>query len=334
MNDKIRVLIVDDASIMREAIKSILDADPSLEVIGMANDGKEAIRKTLALKPDVITMDMNMPNMGGLEAVENIMSTQPTPILIVSGMDVKVIVKALGAGAMDFIALDQDVEQIAKELIDKVKIASKIKPLRRIIPAPPRKLEIKPEKKSLIKVVAIGVSTGGPQALQLLLSGLPRNFPAAVVIVQHMTASFIGGLAEWLGASSSLEVCVARAGEPLKNSTVYLAPDAYNLKINGAYSVVLSEASVKTSHIPSIDVMMQSVAETFGPNAIGVIMTGMGRDGVAGIRAIKKAGGVTIAQDEKSSAIFGMNKESICTGCVDIILPLEKIAQELAKLVI
>lgn len=334
MSDKIRVLIVDDSSIMREAIKTILSSDSSLEVVGMAQDGRDAVRKTVALKPDVITMDMNMPNMDGLEATEDIMRIQPTPIIVVSNMDVKVIIKALGLGAMDFVAVDQDIEQVSADLIRKVKIASKVKAIRRFTPTPPMKLEIKRESGTLTKIVAIGVSTGGPQALQLLLGSLPKGFPATVVIVQHMTATFIDGLAEWLRVSSILDVCVARAGDPLKKSTVYLAPDIYNLKISEAGSVVLSEPEVKTPHIPSIDEMMKSVAQTFGTNAIGVIMTGMGRDGVEGIKAIKKAGGITIAQDEKSSVIFGMNKEAICTGCVDIVLPLDKIAQELVRLVV
>ena len=334
MSDKIRVLIVDDSSIMREAIRSILNSDPSLEVIGMAQDGREAVSKTTALKPDVITMDLNMPKMSGLEAVEKIMDILPTPIIIVSSMDVNVIIKALGVGAMDFVTVNQDIGQVSADLIRKIKIASRVRAIRRFTPTPPKKLEIKRESGTLTKIVAIGVSTGGPQALQLLLAGLPKGFPATVVIVQHMTATFIDGLAEWLRVSSILDVCVARAGDPLKNSTVYLAPDIYNLKINEACSIVLSESEVKTPHIPSIDVMMQSVAQTFGSNAIGVILTGMGKDGVEGIKAIKEAGGTTIAQDEKSSVIFGMNKEAICTGCVDIVLPLDKIAQELIRLVV
>ena len=334
MSDTIRVLIVDDSSIMREAIRSILNSDSSLEVIGMAKDGDDAIKKTIALKPDVITMDINMPNMGGLEAIENIMNAQPTPIVVVSSMDVSVIVKALGMGAMDFITVDQDIGQVSKDMIRKIKIASRVRPIRHAIPKTTKTIEIPSVKKALIKIVAIGVSTGGPQALQILLSGLPRGFPATVVIVQHMTLGFIEGLAEWLKTSSALDIRVAKSGEPLKNSTVYFAPDIYDLKINEACSVVLSEPAVKTPHIPSIDAMMKSVAHAFGANAIGVIMTGMSRDGVAGIKAIKEAGGTTIAQDEKSSAIFGMNKEAICTGCVDTVLPLEKIAQELVRLVV
>ena len=171
-----------------------------------------------------------------------------------------------------------------------------------------------------------------PQALQVILAGLPANFPAALIIVQHMSAGFIGGLAEWLRTNSAIDVHVAKSGEPLKNSTAYLAPDIYNIKISDNASIVLSEPAPKAVHVPSIDVMMSSVAEVHGNRAIGVIMTGMSRDGVEGIKAIKDAGGITIAQDEKSSAIFGMNKLAIERGYIDKVLPLDSIAAELVEM--
>lgn len=332
MSDKIRVLIVDDSSLMREAIKSILNSEPLIEVVGMAKDADDAVVKAVALKPNVITMDINMPGKSGLEAIEKIMDVQPTSIIVLSCMNVRVIIKALSLGAMDFITIDQDVELVSKSLIDKIKIASRILPIRHFSINLPKVKKTENTNKDLTKVVAIGASTGGPQALQALLSRLPADFPAALIVVQHMSAGFIGGLAEWLGTNSVLDVRVAKSGEPLKDSTVYIAPDVYNLKISDDSSVVLSEPMDKAPHIPSIDVMMKSVAEVHGVRAIGVIMTGMGRDGMEGIKAIKKAGGVTIAQDEKSSAVFGMNKEAVLSGCVDMVLPLEKIAQELIRL--
>lgn len=334
MSNKIRVLVVDDSSLMREAIKTILNSDSSIEVVGTAKSADEALSKAIILKPNVITMDINMPGKSGLDAINEIMSTQPTSIIVVSTMNVNVIIKALSFGAMDFITIDQDVEQVSKALIEKIKIASTITPIHRVVSKPPKIEKIERKKGDLARVVAIGVSTGGPQALQVLLSALPAGFPAALIIVQHMTAGFIEGLAEWLKTNSALDICVAKSGELLKNATVYLAPDIYNLKVSNGASIVLSEPAKKMMHVPSIDVMMKSVAEAYGERAIGVIMTGMSRDGVEGIRAIKDAGGTTIAQDEKSSAIFGMNKEAIGTGRVDIVAPLEKIAQELIKLVI
>lgn len=333
MSDKIRVLIVDDLPIMREAIKEVLSGEPSIEVVGTAKDADEAVRKTVALKPSVITMDINMPGRSGLEAIEEIMDVQPTSIIVLSNMDVKVIVKSLGIGAMDFVKIDQDVEQVSRELIDKIRIASRVRPMRHVLHRPVKTATEEKKTVGLCRVVAIGVSTGGPQALTSLLSGLPANFPAAIVIVQHMTAGFIDGLADWLRSNTALNICVAKAGERLKNSTVYLAPDTYNLRMSEGPTIILSEPPVKMTHVPSIDVMMKSVAEVHGPRAIGVILTGMGRDGVDGIIEIKKAGGMTIAQDEKSSAVFGMNKLAIDSGCVDIVAPIDKIAQELIRLV-
>ena len=335
MSDKIRVLIVDDSSLMREAVRAILESDGSIEVVGMAKDADDAVAKTIALKPNVITMDINLPGRSGLEAISDIMNVQPTSIIVLSTMSVRAIIKALSLGALDFITIEQDVENVSKSLIEKIKIASRITPIKHpVVSRPPQKpITTVTGKGKPTRIVAIGISTGGPQALQVLLASLPANFPAALVIVQHMSAGFIVGLADWLKGTSAMDVCVAKSGEPLKNSTVYLAPDVYNLKINDDSSVVLSEPSAKTLYAPSIDVMMKSLAETHSNRVIGVIMTGMSRDGVEGIKAIKAAGGFTIAQDEKSSIIFGMNKEAICTGCIDMVVSLENMAQELIRLV-
>jgi len=331
MSEKIRVLIVDDSALMREAIRSILGSDPSIEVVGVAKNGKEGVKKAATLKPDVITMDLKMPMMTGLEAIQEIMRENPIPIIVVSTMDVKVIIKALGIGAMDFVAVTQEIEEIAKDLVQKVKIASRVKPLRRIRLNPPKALPAA-RKKAGFKMVAIGVSTGGPQALEVLLSGIHKDFPAGVLIVQHIAAGFVGGLAQWLKANSGLDVRVAKSGDTLKKDTVLFAPDGYNIGIDNNGMISLSEDTRKASvHVPSIDSMMKSVARAYGKDAIGVIMTGMGHDGVEGIKAIKAAGGMTIAQDENSSVVFGMNKVAIETGCVDKVVPLERIAEEIIK---
>ena len=335
MADKIRVLIVDDSALMREALKTVLEQDPAIEVVGLAKDGKEGVEKAFALKPNVITMDLKMPVMSGLEAIESIMEELPIPIIVVSSMDTTVIVKALSIGAMDFVAVNSDIDTIAADLLSKIKIASRVKPLRRMNIKPCTiKVAKEPSKGESRKVVAIGVSTGGPQALQQILAGIPSNFPAGILIVQHMSRGFIGGLVEWLNATSCLHVSLASTGDVLKKGMIMLAPDDFHTRIDDGGRIILSENIGKsTIHIPSIDVMMKSVADSYGENAIGIIMTGMGQDGLEGIRAIKKAGGLTIAQDEKSSVVYGMNKAAVDAGLIDRVVPLERIAEELIKMV-
>ena len=335
MADKIRVLVVNDSTFMRMAIKAIFKDDPQIEVIGLAKDGKEGVEKAFQLKPDVVAMDLEMPVMSGFEAIEKIMEEHPLPIIVVSSMDIPVIIKALGVGAMGFVAIKQGIEENTAGLLEKVKIASRVRPLRRIkirpIVKPPL---IKEKEVTRYKIMAIGTSTGGPQALQVLLSKLPGNLSCGTLIVQYMSPGFVGGLAEWLNANSPIDIRVAKARDILGIGEVLLAPDDYHVKIDAGRRIILSQDTTKSSlHVPSIDVMMQSVAEAFGKEAVGVIMTGMGHDGVEGIKAIKKAGGKTIAQDEKTSVVFGMNKEAIETGCVDSIVALEKIADEIIRTV-
>ncbi|MBF0123171.1 MAG: chemotaxis-specific protein-glutamate methyltransferase CheB [Candidatus Omnitrophica bacterium] len=328
---KIRVLVVDDSTLMREAIRVVLDSDPLIEVVGVAQDGEEGVAKALTLKPDVITMDMKMPIMSGLEAIEKIMEENPIPIIVVSSSDVKVIVHALSVGAMDFVSVSQEIDDIAKDLLEKVKIASRVKPIRR--------MRIRPVYKrapligsSTDKVVAIGISTGGPQALQVILSSLPVDLKVSIIIVQHMSAGFIPGLIEWLRPNCQYAIREAKAGETLQSRVVFFAPDHFNLTVDSSHHIVLKEdVSRKMFHVPNVDEMLKSVALSFGKKAIGVLMTGMGQDGVEGMMAIKRAGGVTIAQDEGSSVIFGMNQMAIKSGCVDKIVPLDKMSEEIYK---
>lgn len=334
--NKIRVLIVDDSAIMREALKSILEQDPNIEVVGLAKNGKEGVEKALALKPNVITMDLNMPIMSGFEATEKIMEELPVPIIVASSIDTSAIVKALSIGAMDFVAVGEGIETIAAELISKIKMASGIKPLRRmhikpcVVKAPvPRAVRGEPSK-----VVAIGVSTGGPQALKVVFAKLPPDFPAGILVVQHMSKGFIEGLAEWLNGTSCLHVSVAKAGDILKRGMILLAPNDFDMCINNDGKIILRENTNKTIiNVPSIDVMMKSAADSYEKDCVGVIMTGMCHDGVEGMRAIKKAGGMTIAQDEASSVVFGMNKAAINASCIDRVVPLDRIADEITGMV-
>ena len=335
MADKIRVLIVDDSVLMREALKAIIEQDPSIEIIGMAKDGKEGVDKALELKPNVITMDLKMPVMSGLDAIERIMEDLPIPIIVVSSMDKVVIVKALSIGAMDFVAVTSDIDTIAADLISKIKIASHVRPLRRMKIRPCEVKIPRPfDKKSANKVIAIGISTGGPQALQELFSKMPPDFHAGILVIQHMSRGFIGGLAEWLKATSCLHINVAKAGDILTSGKILLGPDDLHMCIDSDGRISLKENVNKAAfHVPSIDEMMRSVADSYGSRAIGVIMTGMGSDGVDGMRAIKWADGATIAQDESTSVIFGMNKLAIERGYIDKVLPLDKIADELVNMV-
>jgi two-component system chemotaxis response regulator CheB len=335
MADKIRVLIVDDSALMCEALKNILEQDPKIDIVGIARNGREGVEKALALKPDVITMDLRMPVMSGIDAIETIMLDSPISIIVVSSMDTEIIMKALSLGAMDFISVTSDIDTLATELLMKIKVASKVRPLRRMkIKACVDKLPKPLKKPDLDKVVAIGVSTGGPQALYEVLSKLPKSLKAGVLIVQHMSKGFIEGLAEWLNTVSCLHVQVAKTGDLLHNGMILLAPDSYHMRISREGAILLSENTLKgIAHVPSIDVMMGSVAESFGSNAIGVIMTGMGSDGSEGIAAIKKKGGVTLAQDEKSSIVYGMNKVAVDAGNVDKVVSLEKLAAEIAALI-
>lgn len=333
MTNSIRVLIVDDSTLVRQALNAILSADTEIEVIGEARDGKEGCEKALALRPDVITMDLTMPVMDGVQAIERIMEEVPTPIVIVSSRDVQVIVKALGLGAMDFVASTGDLDEIREELIGKVKIASRVRPIRRMNVRPVAHRTIM-RRDAASRVVALGISTGGPQALQILFSKLPVHFPAGILVVQHISSGFIQGLVEWLRVTSPLDIRVAKTGDTLKSGVALFAPDDVHMTVNEQEKIVLKEdVSKKMLHVPSIDVMMRSVAEVYRDSAVGVIMTGMGHDGVDGITAIKSAGGYTVAQDEKTSAIYGMNKLAVDQGVIERVLALEHIADELIRIV-
>lgn len=331
MDKKIRVLIVDDSKVMREVITEILDSEPHIEVVGSACDGKEGYDLAISLKPDVITMDLKMPNMSGVEVIDKIMTEQPTPIIVISSSSSKYISEALDAGAMDFVTVDQHIDLLVNDVRDKIKIASRIKPLRRL------KLQKYYNQKeigsnSLNNVIAIGTSTGGPHALNTVLSQLPGNLNAAVFIVQHMSLGFISGLSEWLSNYSGLTIKIAEKNEIIKPAVVYIAPDKVNMIVTQDGRIDLIEADKgKYLFIPSINCMMESVARNYKKKVIGVILTGMGNDGVDGIRAIKEQGGFTIAQDEKSSVVYGMNKEAVVLNLIDQVEPIDRISDILKE---
>jgi len=332
---KIRVLVVDDSAFQQTVITDILESDPEIEVIGHAGDGVEAIEQTIKLKPDVITMDINMPKMDGLDATREIMAKKPTPIVVVSTIIQKqeeFALNCLDRGALDFVPLSGQTDALVEELLSKIKVCSRIKvvthPRTRKPPIPPGSVRNKE-----YEIVGIAVSTGGPVALKVVLSELPPLFPVPVVIVQHIPEGFTKGLAEWLGGQSRISIKEAKDGERLDPGRVYLAPSGYHLVVDREKKINLLDNELEHYyHKPSGDIMLKSIAEVYGHKAIGIILTGMGKDGAEGIRAIREAGGFTLAQDRKSSIIYGMNKTAIDAGSIKEVVPLDQIAKRLLAL--
>ena len=336
----IRALVVDDSKTAREVIRDLLNSDPGIEVIGEARDGQEALEKVSELRPDIITMDVIMPVKDGLEAIEEIMAYQPTPILVLSSTvndrKVNTAFKAIQLGALDVMAkpggfTTEGLMRVKKELIDKVKLLAGIKVISH--PRGRKKSRQKLPKTTTApsgKIVAIGASTGGPQAIMTILKELPADFPGGMFIVQHITSGFSKGFARWLSQESRLNVKEAEQGEPVDPGTVLVAPSDLHLEIIDE-RVQLTDSPLVNSCRPSADKLFTSVARCYGNKAIGVILTGMGKDGTKGIKEIKENGGVTIAQDEQSSTIFGMPKSAISLNVIDWVLPLSEIGKELMR---
>lgn len=350
---EIRVLVVDDSPLFAEMISSVLGADPTLSVVGVATDGRQAVDLARELKPDVITMDIQMPEMNGLEAIEQIMASCPTPILVVSG-DPRVHgeemhFEALRRGALDVLAKDELLTPGAEQqekLREQIKFLAGVTVVRhmglredqRAVRSRPPSREWKPLKvasrpRPQREVLAIVASTGGPLALAALLTDLPPDFPAGIVVVQHIGRGFIQNLATWLDDVSTLSVRIARDGEQLRPATVLLAPDDQHMTLSSGGRISLEASGPVGGHRPSGTLLLSSVARTYGQRAIGLILTGMGRDGVEGLQAISDAGGVTLAQDEESCVVFGMPKAAIELGAVEQVLPLAEIPERVCRLV-
>ncbi len=338
MAKKITVLIVDDSSYRRDAIEAMLITDPEIKIAGKAKDGQEAVEMARRLRPMVVTMDLKMPRMDGIEAIKAIMSKNPVPILIVSATvedQARFTIKCLEFGAVDFVPLTYDTEKMTYELIYKVKMASRVRVVRHL--RPEAAVRVKPLKAKEIEevvteVVAIAVSTGGPQALEKVLSSFPKDLPCGIVIVQHISAGFSKELSRWLDEKSKLQVKEAEAGDKIKPGLALVAPGEIHLIVEPGGYVRLSREPRELVHTPSADLMMASVARAYGSKALGVIMTGMGQDGVKGITAIREAGGQTLAQDEKSSMVYGMNKVAVESGIIDRVVPLERMASTIIEM--
>lgn len=356
MTYKIKVLIVDDSALMRKVLKEIIMTDSSLEVVGTARDGQDAIEKTRNLKPDVVTMDINMPVMDGLTSMQYILSEYPEmPVLMVSSLTDEgafTTFEALELGAFDYVAkpagtVSSNLYVVGKEIIEKVKLAYKSvnkKSIRdrmvRINNTATEKRVIHSKKidngisNELLKVVVIGISTGGPGTLMEVIPMLPADLRAAVIIVQHMPPSFTGSFAKRLNDASKLTIKEAAAGDILQNGRGYLAAGGYQLVVRGSGGLLRLPSNPKTIFMPSVNVTMGSVLDAYGgKSVIGVLMTGMGDDGADAMVKIRNAGGVTIAEDESTAVVFGMPREAIERGGAEIVLPSYKIADAIIKAV-
>ena len=356
---KFRVLVVDDSSFMRKVLENIFNGDDQLQVIGQAKDGREAISLSDSLKPDVITMDLNMPHMDGLQATAHIMTNSPRPIVIVSSESkegAEATLKALELGAIDFVAkpssgVDLDMQSVKDDLLRKVRMAAKVRVVRtasRIASAlqTPTKAPVapaasRPAPSAIVSdnmrfpVVVLAASTGGPATVMRLAPGFTREFPAAVLLVQHMPASFTSQYAVQLAEFTGIRVKEAEANDTIQPGTLYVCPGGQHLRVSPTGRIQLDATTGRIEgYLPNIDVTMESVAAYAGAMSIGVILTGMGSDGARGVRTIKQAGGLVLAQDEATSVIFGMPAEAIKTGCVDQTLGIDDIYAAIEKRVL
>ncbi len=339
----INVLVADDSPLMQRIITKLLESEPGIRVVATADDGRQAIECVGRLSPDVVVMDIDMPKLDGLAALRHIMLQRPTPVVMVSGVsDASAALRALELGAIDFVAkpsgpISIDLYEVRDELIAKVKSASLAHPAptkAEAIRAP--LLPALQSPSGHISLVAIAASTGGPQTLGEILRQLPPGLPAAMLVVQHMPAGFTATFAERLDRNSSVNVREARDGETIRSGVAYIAPGGVHMVVvkDGRGPVLRMEETPPVNAVrPSADVLMSSVAHVAGRSSVGVVLTGMGRDGSDGLAQIKRAGGATIAQDEETSIIFGMPGSAIDQGVVDRVLPLLEIPAALVDAV-
>ena len=345
-NGPIRVLLVDDSIITLAILKRILADAPEIQVVGTAINGREALDMIPSLQPDVICTDLHMPVMDGLEFTRAVMDRFPRPILVLSISVQKEqttnIFQLLEAGAIDVMAKPRGKEVggydlDARELIGKIKVLAGVVAIRRRWKEPPAPTVSGKNNLPVIEaappgIIGIGASTGGPQAFLEILSHLPGNLPVPLLCVQHISEGFMQGLVDWLAQKSPLKIVTAETGIRPEPGAVYFPREGTHLVLDSQGRLECSNAPPCDGHRPSISVTFNSLAGIYGKNAAGVLLTGMGRDGVEGMRAIAQAGGTTIAQDEESSTIFGMPKEAIAANAARYVLPLPKIAPALLKL--
>jgi len=340
MSKKIRVLVVDDSALMRKLISQVLQRDPSIEVVGTAMDGAIGLKKIDELHPHVVTLDIDMPRMDGIEMLRQITRKHRVPVIVVSAQtdaSASITLRALAFGAFDFVTKPQDaalgrLDQIAAELAQKIKAAASSGPPKMIITVPTIKSKT-PRRTTMpsgpSRIVAIGISTGGPNALQYVFSQMPENFPGCIVVVQHMPEGFTQMFARRLDESSALEVKEAQSGDLLLAGRVLICPGDRHIKVrkmeHGKIAILVDHPRVN-GHRPSADVLFNSVAQEFGSNAVGVLMTGMGEDGAAGLGALQAAGAVTAAQSPDTCVVDSMPRAAIERGFASKIVTLPNMA--------
>jgi two-component system chemotaxis response regulator CheB len=344
----VKVLIVDDSAFMRNALSNMLSSDPEIQIVGKARDGIEAIELVEKLRPHIVTMDVEMPRMDGITALKHIMEKNPLPVIMVSSLTVegaKVTLDALEHGAVDFIPknlseLSLNIVKIKEILVEKIKHIAKKGVSRNYVRQAsktveiPKPIPVRTTGERRISLVSIGTSTGGPKALQEILPKLPKDFPTPIVVAQHMPPNFTKPFAERLNQLSHITVKEAEEGEPLRNGVAYIAPGSGHMRVvrtKGIETNIHISSSLEEEYIykPSVDALMLSVAEFFPGRAAGVILTGMGNDGLKGLIALKKTGGRVFAQNEETCVVYGMPRAVIEAGIADKILPLEEIAGEI-----
>ncbi len=357
MKRKIKVLVVDDSAFMRQSISFLLKEEPEIEVVGTARNGKDAVEKVKALKPDVVTLDVEMPVMDGLTALEIIMKETPTSVIMFSSLTsegAEATIKALELGAVDFLAKDNStthttLKKIKSELIEKIKhfankesITLRLSRLRRKAkPSEEPQVSVSSEegeKKILenkFSAIAIGISTGGPLTLNKVIPLLPEGINIPIFIVQHMPPNFTASLAHRLNLGSKVEVKEAEDGEEVKNGIVYIAKGGLHMhfvkKSSGKVIIKLDAEPANSLHRPSVDEMIASAVDIYGSSILGIIMTGMGKDGLLGIKKLKAKGGYAIAQNKESCVVYGMPKAIVDEGIADVVAPVEKITEIISK---
>jgi len=340
----IRVLIVDDSVVVRELLSHVLTADPDIDVIGAVTNGQEAVEYVEKDRPDVITMDLDMPKMGGFEATRKIMETRPVPIVILTASwdphDVDKTWKAMEAGAVHalekpaFFGDTKNSEEV-KNLIQTIKLMSEVKVVRRWpskkqVESPPGKVvSISPFE---IDVVAIGASTGGPPVIKAILAGLPESFPIPILLVQHIAPNFSRSFVEWLDQATPMAVRLAVDGDRIAQGNVYVGPDQFQMKVERYGRISLTKDDPENGLRPSVSYLFRSVAHTYGSRSLGILLTGMGKDGAEELRLLKTMGAITVAQDKESSTVHGMPGEAIKLGGAAHVLSPEGIAEMLSVL--
>jgi two-component system chemotaxis response regulator CheB len=334
---------VDDSDASRNAVGRILEGRPGVVVVGAARDGEEALREVLRLGPDMVFLDLQMPRMDGFTFLRLLMARRPTPVVVVSSQSHRSdVFKALELGALDFVAKPEEgasFDTIAPALLEKCELLRALRPENLAPPAGgPARAHAAAAGERDPRVIAIGASTGGPQAVGRLLSDLPGDLPAAILVAQHMPERFTAAFAERLGRTTRFSVQEAREGDLLAPGRVLVAPGGWHLTVRrdreGALHAVTSAAErppERRGHCPSVDRLFTSVAAEVGPRACGVVLTGMGRDGYEGVRALKRRGALTLAESQESAVVYGMPQAAAESGALDELLPLDRLAERLVR---